>query len=108
MSKSKDGLKGSKKLNRRAVLRGALAVGGASVLGSVAVAKPMQPVPPVQAAVVAEREWARALARHMASQLPDAISQLPDLQLTTDQVVELQRAFHNTLVTNMGCEMPPS
>lgn len=105
MAKSKDGNKGSKGLNRRAVLRGALAVGGATVLGGAAVkavAKPAQTVP------AAEREWARALARHMAAQLPEAISQLPDIQLTAVQVAELQRAFKNTLITNMGCELPPS
>jgi len=107
MSKSKVEPKGSKKLNRRAVLRGALAVGGASML---AVAAPTAAVAkPVQTAVGgAEREWARALARHITNQLPEAISQLPDLQLTTTQVAELQRAFQNTLVTNMGCEVPPT
>ena len=101
-AKSNDGLKGSKGLNRRAVLRGALAVGGASMLGGAALAKP------TQAAVAAEREWARALARHISDQLPEAIRQLPDLQLTAVQIAELRRAFHNTLVTNMGCEVPPS
>jgi hypothetical protein len=100
MSKSKNGSKG---INRRAVIRGALAIGGASMLGGAAVAKPVQ-----TAVGGAEREWARALARHIVNQLPEAISQLPDLQLSTDQVVELQRAFQNTLVTNMGCEVPPS
>jgi hypothetical protein len=102
MSKSKGEVKGSKKLNRRAVIRGAIALGGASMLGGAAVAKP------VQTTVGAEREWARALARRIAVQLPDAISQLPDLQLTTDQIAALQQAYENTLVINMGCEFPPS
>jgi hypothetical protein len=104
MSKSKNGSKG---INRRAVIRGALAIGGASMLGGAATTRAV--AKPVQTAVGgAEREWARALARHIVNQLPEAISQLPDLQLTTAQVVEIQQAFQNTLVTNMGCEVPPS
>jgi hypothetical protein len=59
-----------------------------------------------QGTFVAEREWARILARRVANQLPEAIRQLPDLQLTTVQVDELRRTFENTLVTNMGCETP--
>ena len=58
-----------------------------------------------QAVVVAEREWARVLARHIVRQLPEAVRQVPDLQLTADQVLELQKAFHNTLITNMGCNV---
>lgn len=100
MSKSKDELKGSGGLDRRAVIRGALAVGGASMLAGA--------TPANAQAVVAEREWARALARHIASQLPEAIRQVRGVQLTDDQIEEIQRAFHNTLVTNMGCEVPPS
>jgi hypothetical protein len=61
-----------------------------------------------QAVLVGEREWARVLARHIASQLPEAIRQVPDIQLTDAQVAELRRAFHNTLLTNMGCEVPPT
>jgi hypothetical protein len=62
-----------------------------------------------QGTFVAEREWARILARRVANQLPEAIRQLPDLQLTAAQVEELRAAFENTLVTNMGCEVsqPP-
>jgi len=100
MAKSKDESKGSRGLNRRAMITGALAVGGAAVVGT-AVARP-------QTTVVAEREWARALARHIVAQLPEALLQLPDIQLTTAQVAEIQQAFQNTLVTNMGCEVPPS
>jgi hypothetical protein len=95
MSKPNDEAKG---LDRRAVMRGALAVGGASILGGVAA------VP--QTAFVAEREWARVLARHVANQLQEAVRTVPELQLTDAQVTELRRAFENTLVTNMGCDVP--
>jgi hypothetical protein len=61
-----------------------------------------------QGTFVAEREWARALARHVANQLPEAIRQVPDLQLTPVQVQELRKVFENTLITNMGCEVPPT
>ncbi len=98
MAKPEDDLKGSSalKLDRRAVIRGALAVGGASALVGSAAAMTQTPV-------VAEREWARALARHIVNQLPDAVRLVRDVQLTDTQIVELQRAFENTLVTNMGC-----
>ena len=94
MSKSNDEPKG---LDRRAVVRGALAIGGASLLGGTA-AMPQ--------AAVAEREWARVLARHMANQLQEAARTVPELGLTQPQVVALRAAFENTLVTNMGCEVP--
>lgn len=94
-----------RKLDRRAMMRTALVVGGASALAgpAVAAAQDTRPVAPV----VAEREWARALARHISNQLPEAVRQLPELQLTAEQVALLQRVFQNTLVTNMGCEVPP-
>jgi len=95
MSKPNDAPKG---VDRRAVMRGALAIGGASILGGVA-ATP-------QTAVVSEREWARVLARHVANQLQEAVRTVPELGLTQVQVVELRRAFENTLVTNMGCDVP--
>jgi predicted regulator of Ras-like GTPase activity (Roadblock/LC7/MglB family) len=95
MSKPKDEPKG---LDRRAVMRGALAVGGASLLVGTAA------IP--QNAVISEREWARVLARHMANQLQEAARTVPELGLTQVQVVELRQAFENTLVTNMGCEVP--
>jgi len=79
-------------------MRGALAVGGASILGGVA-AMP-------QNAVVSEREWARVLARHMANQLQEAARTVPELGLTQLQVVQLRAVFENTLVTNMGCGLP--
>jgi hypothetical protein len=59
-----------------------------------------------QGTFVAEREWARTLARHVAEQLPEAIRQVHDLQLTPAQVEQLRRVFENTLITNMGCEVP--
>lgn len=58
-----------------------------------------------QAVITVEQEWARALARFVSNQLPQAVSQVRDIQLNTDQVAVLQRAFENTLVTNMGCEV---
>src|SRR5436305_8048723 len=94
MSKSNDEAKG---LARRAVVRGALAIGGASLLGGTAA---------MHQAAVAEREWARVLARHMANQLQEAARTVPELGLTQPQVVALRAAFENTLVTNMGCDVP--
>src|SRR5690242_15477464 len=98
MSDSNDGSKG---LDRRAVMRGALAIGGASLLSGTS-AMP-------QNAVISEREWARVLARHMANQLQEAARTVPELGLTQPQVVALRAAFENTLVTNMGCiiDQPP-
>ena len=58
-----------------------------------------------QAVITVEQEWARALARFVANQLPQAVSQVSDIQLNSDQVAVLQRAFENTLITNMGCEV---
>ena len=95
MSKPNDEPKG---LYRRAVMKAAIAVGGASILGGVA-AMP-------QTAVVSEREWARVLARHVANQLQEAVRTVPELGLTQRQVVELRQAYENTLVANMGCEVP--
>jgi hypothetical protein len=57
-----------------------------------------------QGTFVTEREWARALARQVANQLPEAIRQVHDVKLTPAQVEELRRVFENTLLTNMGCE----
>ncbi len=56
-----------------------------------------------QTVVVAEKEWARVLARFVVNQLPEAVGHVRDIQLTTTQIAELQRAFENTLITNMGC-----
>ena len=56
-----------------------------------------------QAVIPVEQEWARALARFVANQIPQAVSQVTDVQLNADQIAVLQRAFENTLLTNMGC-----
>lgn len=53
--------------------------------------------------VVAEKEWARVLARFVVNQLPEAVGQVADIRLTAAQITELQTAFENTLITNMGC-----
>ncbi|HKR95190.1 MAG TPA: hypothetical protein VJW55_07510 [Candidatus Angelobacter sp.] len=58
-----------------------------------------------QAVIPAEQEWARALARFVANQLPQAVSQVSDIQLNSDQIAVLRSAFENTLLTNMGCEV---
>ncbi|HKV92095.1 MAG TPA: hypothetical protein VJW20_06065 [Candidatus Angelobacter sp.] len=58
-----------------------------------------------QAVIPVEQEWARALARFVTNQLPQAVRQVPDIQLNADQIAVLQSAFENTLVTNMGCEV---
>ncbi|HEX7136797.1 MAG TPA: hypothetical protein VF219_03085 [Vicinamibacterales bacterium] len=92
-------------LDRRTVISSVLAVGGAVALGgSAAAAVPHS----TAAAVAAEREWARTLARTVSNQLPEAARQLPGLCLSSDQIEELRRTFENTLVTNMGCTLPPS
>lgn len=56
-----------------------------------------------QATIAVEQEWARALARFVANQLPQAVSQVSDIQLNSDQIAVLQSAFENTLLNNMGC-----
>ena len=60
-----------------------------------------------QGTLVTEREWARTLARHVANQLQEAARTLPDLNITPDQLERLRQALENTLITNMGCEVPP-
>src|SRR5260221_7166004 len=103
MPESKDEPKRTTGLDRRAVMRGALAVGGASVLGGAVASAATVP----QTAVVAEKKWGRALARHIAHQLPEAIPQVRDIQLSDTQIHELRKAIQNTLMTNIGCEVPP-
>jgi hypothetical protein len=49
-----------------------------------------------------EKAWAVAIARDLASQLPEAVRTLPNLGLTARQVQELRIAFENTLVEAMG------
>jgi hypothetical protein len=56
-----------------------------------------------QAVLTVEQEWARAMARYVANQLPQAIAQVRDVRLTDAQVDEIRTAFENTLITNMGC-----
>jgi len=58
-----------------------------------------------QAVITVEQEWARALARFVANQLPQAVSQVSTIQLNSDQVAVLRNAFENTLINNMGCEV---
>jgi hypothetical protein len=102
MPKSKDQSKSPSgpKLDRRALIRGALAAGGAAAVAHGA-SLPQTTVP-------AEREWARVLARHVSNQLQEAALHVPNLGLSGDQIEQLRQAFENTLVTNMGCESPPS
>lgn len=91
-------------LDRRTLIGGVLALGGATALAGSASAAVS---PEAQAALVSEREWARTLARDVANQLPEAARQLPDLCLSSDQVERLRTAFENTLLVNMGCTLPP-
>jgi hypothetical protein len=53
-------------------------------------------------ALIAERAWARALARQVANQLPEAARKTPNLRLTADQLEQLRKVFENTLISNMG------
>ena len=57
-----------------------------------------------EATLPAEKEWARALARFVSNQLPEALREVPQIRLTPVQIDELRRVFENTLITNMGCE----
>src|SRR5260370_17022945 len=84
------------KLDRRAMMRTALVVGGVSALAGAAAAAPRE-----SEAVVAEREWARALARHIANQLPEAVRQLPDLRFTQQHLKHLPKPLHHTFATTM-------
>ena len=49
-----------------------------------------------------EKEWGRALARQLASELPAAVRDLPELRLTSQQVNQLRIAFENRLIETMG------
>ena len=49
-----------------------------------------------------EREWAKALARQLASELPDAVRAVPDVRLTPQQVEQLRSAFEKRLIETMG------
>ena len=49
-----------------------------------------------------EKEWAVAFARQLASQLPAAVRDLPDMGLTNHQIAQLRIAFENRLIESMG------
>ena len=49
-----------------------------------------------------EKEWGRALARQLASELPAAVRDLPELRLTSQQIDQLRIAFENRLIVTMG------
>lgn len=49
-----------------------------------------------------EKAWAVAIARDLASELPAAVRDLPDLGLTNRQINELRIAFENRLIESMG------
>lgn len=50
----------------------------------------------------AEKAWAVALARQVATDLPLAVQNVPGLVLTADQISALQTAFTARLVRTMG------
>ena len=101
MAKSNDGKRTpTRKIDRRTMLASApLLVGGLTALAHATPA----PQGGINRQFVAEREWARTLARHVSNQLQEAAQQLPELCITSDQLEQLRRAFENTLITNMGC-----
>jgi hypothetical protein len=49
-----------------------------------------------------EKEWGRALARQLASELPAAVRDLPELRLTSQQINQLRIAFEKRLIGTMG------
>jgi hypothetical protein len=49
-----------------------------------------------------EKEWAVAFARQLASELPEAVRDVPELKLTNRQIAELRLAFENRLIQSMG------
>jgi len=49
-----------------------------------------------------EKAWAVAIARQLASELPAAVRDLPELKLTNRQITTLRIAFENRLVESMG------
>ena len=49
-----------------------------------------------------EKAWAVAFARQLASELPPAARELPDLRLTSRQINQLRIAFENRLIESMG------
>jgi hypothetical protein len=49
-----------------------------------------------------EKAWAVALARDIASDIPQAVQSVPGLKLTADQIAALQLAFEVRLIRTMG------
>ncbi len=49
-----------------------------------------------------EKAWAVAIARDVASAIPDAVQNVRGLNLTPQQVLALQTAFESRLVRTMG------
>jgi hypothetical protein len=49
-----------------------------------------------------EKAWAVALAREIASDIPNALANVPGVTLTSDQIAALQLAFTARLVRTMG------
>jgi len=49
-----------------------------------------------------EKAWAVALAREVASDLPQAVQNVPGLTLNADQIATLQLAYTARLVRTMG------
>ncbi len=49
-----------------------------------------------------EKAWAVALARDIASDIPQAVQNVPGLNLTADQIAALQVAFEVRLLRTMG------
>lgn len=49
-----------------------------------------------------EKAWAVALARDVSSEVPEAVKQVPGLNLNPRQVAALQRAFEVRLLRSMG------
>ena len=49
-----------------------------------------------------EKAWAVALARDIASDIPQAVQNVPGLTLTDAQILALQTAFEVRLIRTMG------
>ena len=49
-----------------------------------------------------EKAWAVALARDVSSSIPDAVQNVPGLELNQDQIAALQVAFETRLLRTMG------
>ena len=49
-----------------------------------------------------EKAWAVALARDIASDIPQAVQSVPGLKLNADQIAALQTAFEVRLIRTMG------